>query len=334
MNHAPHTAGALRLEAPYILLVALVLALSAAAAIAPPRGARPPAEAPEAALSGASSSELPRHRLAAFCWYDAALALFLGLGGLAVLAAAVWKMARGEPLVRAAPAPAARWVLWDVVKLFAVQQAALALMALLCSDLIPGAGRPRILIYLANVIASFMMVAVGLHVVLADRGETLPRVGFTLRSPGRFIRLGVLACVGFWPIHFAIAVAQAWVVERWGLRMPQQDIVRLIQTAADPWLLATLVFSAVVVAPVAEEFLFRALLIPALRKWMRPWLAIAVSAILFSMAHDSLQAALVIFTLGLALGYLYDRARSLIAPVVFHAAFNLSQLIFIFSSRP
>lgn len=76
----------------------------------------------------------------------------------------------------------------------------------------------------------------------------------------------------------------------------------------------------VVLGPVFEEFVFRALLLGFLLKPLRPWLALLVSAALFVSVHSSwLTAAFG----GVVYGLLYLRYRSVWLCILAHAANNL-----------
>lgn len=75
-----------------------------------------------------------------------------------------------------------------------------------------------------------------------------------------------------------------------------------------------------VIAPVLEEFLFRVLILGCLMRTTRPWIALGVSTALFAAVHN---AWFVPSLLGLALGLLYLRYRSLWLCVVTHSAHNL-----------
>lgn len=87
---------------------------------------------------------------------------------------------------------------------------------------------------------------------------------------------------------------------------------------------ALLVVGAVLIAPVSEELFFRGMLLQGL--WRRsggPWRAIAVSAAVFAAIHyPQPQTVVPLFTLGLMLGYLRVRYRSLAACILAHVLFN------------
>lgn len=80
-----------------------------------------------------------------------------------------------------------------------------------------------------------------------------------------------------------------------------------------------------ILAPLAEEVIFRgAVLRTMLEHWEgnKRWTAITISALLFALAHMNPAQMPHAFLLGLLLGWLYERSRSLIPCVVLHCANN------------
>ncbi|ANH66961.1 CPBP family intramembrane glutamic endopeptidase [Mitsuaria sp. 7] len=77
-----------------------------------------------------------------------------------------------------------------------------------------------------------------------------------------------------------------------------------------------------VVAPVVEELLFRGVLLRGFLKRYPRGLAIGYSALYFGVAHLNIYQFCLAFLLGLLLGLLYERGRSLMPCIALHAAFN------------
>ncbi|MBR6831268.1 MAG: CPBP family intramembrane metalloprotease [Tidjanibacter sp.] len=82
------------------------------------------------------------------------------------------------------------------------------------------------------------------------------------------------------------------------------------------------VLSAVVIAPVLEEYLFRGLFIDSARRRMNALWAVLISSALFGLAHGIPQQAFNAFVVGLILGYVYVRTNSLAAVITIHAINN------------
>ena len=92
--------------------------------------------------------------------------------------------------------------------------------------------------------------------------------------------------------------------------------------------IALLVFNAVVLAPLWEELMFRGVFFGLLRSRSGTGSALVLSSAVFAAYHLSLDALLPLFLVGLALGYIYDRTRSIYFAILFHALFN-SVMLFI-----
>ena len=93
----------------------------------------------------------------------------------------------------------------------------------------------------------------------------------------------------------------------------------------------------VVLAPVLEELFFRGFLQSWLRRYLRRGHAIGLSAFLFALAHlqqgiANLLYLPAIFLLGLFLGYLFERERTLLASITLHALFNLTTVTIVLIS--
>ena len=72
-------------------------------------------------------------------------------------------------------------------------------------------------------------------------------------------------------------------------------------------------------APLAEELVFRGAILRSLLKWnSRPWVAIVISAVLFSSAHMNPAQMPHTFLIGLLLGWMYWRTNSIVPGVAFH----------------
>jgi membrane protease YdiL (CAAX protease family) len=85
--------------------------------------------------------------------------------------------------------------------------------------------------------------------------------------------------------------------------------------------------TALVLGPLTEEIVFRVVLLGALRTYVREWLAIAISAIIFAAVHFSIHELLPLALLGWMLGVAYTRSRNLWPAIAGHTAYNLVGVI-------
>lgn len=101
-----------------------------------------------------------------------------------------------------------------------------------------------------------------------------------------------------------------------------QETVRLFQESDDFIQIGLLAVTAVVVAPLCEEIVFRGLFYPVMKKFSGPWLAALCSALVFAAAHGNLTVLLPLFILGILLVFVYEKTGSIWAPIAVHFCFN------------
>lgn len=83
-------------------------------------------------------------------------------------------------------------------------------------------------------------------------------------------------------------------------------------------------FVICLLGPLAEELVFRGAVLRTLLTWRadRPWLMIALSALLFALVHANPAQMPHAFIMGLLLGWMYQRTGSIAPGVAFHWANN------------
>ena len=101
-------------------------------------------------------------------------------------------------------------------------------------------------------------------------------------------------------------------------------ILERLQASGSPALLVATLVQASVLAPLAEEFIYRGVLMMSLLRRIGPAWAIAASSAIFALVHFRAepQSVPALFLLGAALGYVTYRTRSLVPAVIAHSAFN------------
>jgi len=88
----------------------------------------------------------------------------------------------------------------------------------------------------------------------------------------------------------------------------------------------------ILLAPAAEEMLFRGIIYPAIKQAGFPRLALWGSALLFGAFHVNLVTFLPLVVLALALTLIYERTNNLLAPITAHALFNAMNFVILYSS--
>jgi uncharacterized protein len=99
-----------------------------------------------------------------------------------------------------------------------------------------------------------------------------------------------------------------------------------VMDAKSLWTTVYLGVFAVVIAPVAEEFVFRGMFYPFVKQFGSPRLAFFGVSALFAEIHFDMGTLVPLFALALALTWLYEKTDNLLAPITAHALFNATNL--------
>ncbi len=119
-----------------------------------------------------------------------------------------------------------------------------------------------------------------------------------------------------------------------GGEMEPQEVVSLFLQENDPFTRIGVILMAVVVAPIAEEILFRGYIYGVMRKYAGIWPAALFSSALFAVIHVHIPTLGVLFFLALIFVLAYEATGSLLVPMTMHALFNAFQLIVMQYSLP
>lgn len=143
------------------------------------------------------------------------------------------------------------------------------------------------------------------------------------RANGREYVGAALMALGFLPWVQTVVVVQNHL---WPKLMHSQDdgaAFLLPLLAHHPWLMVTLLPLS---AAFSEELLFRGPIQKALLRRMSPGLAVTVGGMLFAAAHLDLPGFLVRAALGILLGVLVLRGRSLFPAMLLHGVYDAAAL--------
>ena len=109
-----------------------------------------------------------------------------------------------------------------------------------------------------------------------------------------------------------------------------QVAVRYLKSSSQSFMtLFFAIFMIIIIAPLIEEFIFRGCIQNYLRKKMGTKASIIFSSLIFSFMHFSISQKAgnfplitSLFVFSLYLGFLYEKTRSLYAPMILHLTFN------------
>ncbi len=132
------------------------------------------------------------------------------------------------------------------------------------------------------------------------------------------------------PVVLGLQQVSALVLSKLGWLAEDQRAVDLLVNADSWWMRGYLAFFAVVLAPVAEEFIFRGVLFPFVKQLGWPKLAWIGVSLIFAFIHLNAPTFVPLFVLALALTWLYEKTDCLLAPIAAHSLFNTANVVILF----
>ncbi len=151
--------------------------------------------------------------------------------------------------------------------------------------------------------------------------------GFGSGGTGRAMVLGALAGVIFLPVGWALQLLSGGILNLMHRDVPVQEAVQTMQKADTLDCRVYFVVFSILIAPAAEEILFRGVLYPAIKQFGFPRSALWGTAALFAAIHMNVPIFLPLLALGLALALLYEATNNLLATITAHGLFNAVNIV-------
>lgn len=151
---------------------------------------------------------------------------------------------------------------------------------------------------------------------------------FGFRGPQlkRALLLALAMFMAILPTAWVLQAACVGLMTKLGWNPQSQVSIQLLESTNSWWTRGYLGVFAVILAPVAEEFIFRGMLYPFIKQLGFPKLAFFGTSFLFALIHFDIATFLALFVLALALTWLYEKTDNLLAPIIVHALFNAANL--------
>ena len=169
----------------------------------------------------------------------------------------------------------------------------------------------------ALVYAGILLFLVGL--LLYRNVNVVEAFGFDRGTFGRCLARALLFLVAAYPL---LMLVQAMVYGVAGGDMAPQEVVEFLQNAETPRDRMAVVVMAIIVAPVAEEVIFRGYLYPVAKRFGGATAALMVTSVLFAFLHGHAASIPALTMLAVCLGLAYEKTGSLLVPMIMHAVFN------------
>lgn len=258
------------------------------------------------------------------------LPLISVLAGSGLLLRQLWILFRGEQRPWPALQGPALSVL-DMVLLVAggfvvISAAGVPLVAApIVQALTQGLGSPRR--EALDVVINYSVMALPSLLILwrqlsALRVESCPRGGWLqwrLQPPFSALRRALAG----WLMVTPVVMLTGWLlVQLVGDPGGSNPLLELVLNSRDGIALALLAFTAVVLAPLFEEVIFRGALLPVLAKRFGVTWGIVLSGLLFALAHISIGELAPLTVLGVGLAMLRISSGRLLPCVLMHALWN------------
>ena len=193
---------------------------------------------------------------------------------------------------------------------------------------------------LVNHLLSFLVPAL-LTGYVFFRQRWASEVGIRHIPPIGKLALGVLLTVMSFPMAQLAFMANRWVVEKisWlqsliASESASENLMEGLLVMPSLWeMLFSLLVMAVVPA-IGEEMVFRGILQKQMQRIMaNPYIAIIITALIFSLAHFQVQRFFAIFLLGIVLGLIFYWTKNLWVPIAGHFVFNGTQVVAAYVSQ-
>jgi membrane protease YdiL (CAAX protease family) len=152
----------------------------------------------------------------------------------------------------------------------------------------------------------------------------------------RILVSGVATFLILLPIVHVVSILWGLLLTSLGLPMEPQDLVRMFAEAKSGWMLALLIVVATVVAPMAEESVFRGGLYRFLLSRLPHSAALMVPALIFASLHvnwttyEGFSSWLPLMVLAVVFSLAYRRTGNIGTTIVAHGLFNLNTILLIF----
>jgi len=143
--------------------------------------------------------------------------------------------------------------------------------------------------------------------------------GFSQTSFLRALSTGTILMLAAYPL---IALADAITQRLLGSGSSKQSIVELFNGSRTIEQRIIIIIFAVVVAPAAEEFLFRFFLYGVLKRFFGRFFGLTANALLFAAVHTHLPSFAPLFVLGSCFTIAYEWSGSILVSMTMHALFN------------
>lgn len=157
--------------------------------------------------------------------------------------------------------------------------------------------------------------------VLKKRGASVAEAFALRKIPFKTLLLWSLA---FFVFIIVIDVGYNWICHLLNAKDEAQAINSLLSSKNRSGAELAFTYTIILLAiPGIEEFIFRGIIYQSLRTRMRPWIAIAISSVIFAAMHTGFLTFIPLFMMGAIFAYSLEKTKSLYVPICLHCLNNI-----------
>jgi len=184
------------------------------------------------------------------------------------------------------------------------------------------------LVTIAGAIAIMVII---LFLVRSSFARRLKGFGLNPRTIGKDFGIAAINYLSVWPVVMVMIILTIEAGKLFigpDFKIEQHREIEFLTKHQQLPLIITVLFSAVIIAPIFEEMIFRGLFQTMLRSFSgKVWLSIIITSVFFVLTHKNLEHWPALFVLSVGMGYSYEKSGSLFRPIFIHAFFNATSVI-------
>jgi membrane protease YdiL (CAAX protease family) len=197
---------------------------------------------------------------------------------------------------------------------------------------VPGFRQPDDIGFLLCATLGMQGLALVLIPIFLRMNETTLRTAFGLDQPDwpKSILLAAGLVIIVLPAIESLQFCSQWLLEKLHVQTETEAAVQMFLNETTFAGRCYMVVFAVILAPVAEEFIFRGVLYPFIKQFGWPRAAFFGVSALFAGIHFDLTALIPLFILAVFLTWLYEKTNCLLASITVHSLFNAANVVLLF----
>lgn len=141
-------------------------------------------------------------------------------------------------------------------------------------------------------------------------------------QPLRALTIAIFVAVGTLVGAMVLGAISSAVMLQLGMKPEAQQAVQMLQSTESVWRRCFYGLVAILVAPAAEEILFRGLVYPAIKQMGFPRFALWGTSLIFAATHVNAMAFIPLTFVAIMFTLLYEKTNNLLAPILAHSIFN------------